>query len=46
MNKEINDLKKFKNESMQFYDKKIGEIKGLSSKLNQYQPMEQLKQIS
>ena len=46
MNREINELRKFKNESMRFYDKKISEIKGLSTKLSQYQPMEQLKQIS
>ena len=46
MNREINELRKFKNESVEFYDKKISEIKGLSTKLSQYQPMEQLKQIS
>lgn len=46
LSKEIRDLKKFKKESINFYDKKISEIKGLSSRLNTYQPMEQLKQIS
>lgn len=46
MSKEIDDLKKFKKESIKFYDKKISEIKGLSSKLNTYKPMEQLKKIS
>jgi len=46
MNKEIQELKKFKNESMKFYDNKISEIKGLSNKLNKYKPMEQFKSIS
>lgn len=46
MSKQIDDLKKFKKESIKFYDKKISEIKGLSSKLNTYKPMEQLKKIS
>lgn len=46
MNREIDQLKKFKEESLQFYDKKIGEIKGLSTRLGRYRPMEQLKQIT
>jgi seryl-tRNA synthetase len=46
LSKEIDGLKKFKKESIKFYDKKISEIKGLSSKLNTYKPMEQLKKIS
>lgn len=38
MNQEIADLKKFKNEGVRFYDDKIKEIKGLSSKLNTFKP--------
>ena len=46
MSREISELKRFKKDSLTFYDKKIGEIKGLSTKLDQYQPTQQLKQIS
>jgi hypothetical protein len=38
LSKEIDELKKFKQESMQFYDQKINQIRGLSSRLNSYKP--------
>jgi len=46
MSQGIADLRKFRNEGAQFYDSKISELKGLSSKLNRYNPSEQLKQMS
>lgn len=46
MSNEISELKKFKNESMKFFDNKINHVKGLSSKLSNYQPMEQIKKIT
>lgn len=46
MSKEINELKKFKNESNKFYDSKINEIRNLSNKLGTYKPIEQFSQIS
>jgi hypothetical protein len=46
MSREIDELRKFKKESLKFYDKKIHEIKGLSSKLSKYQPEEQLRSIT
>lgn len=39
-------MKKFKDNSIKFYDKKIDEVKGLSNKLGRYRPMEQLEQIT
>ena len=46
MTKEISELKKFEDNSIKFYDKKIDEIKGLSNKLGKYRPMEQLEHIT
>ena len=46
MSQEIAELKKLKNEGAKFYDSKIKEIKGLSFKLSNYQPGEQLKNIT
>jgi uncharacterized coiled-coil DUF342 family protein len=46
MSKEINELKKFKNESNKFYDSKINEIRNLSNKLGTYKPIEQFSRIS
>lgn len=39
MSQEIAGLKKFKDEGARFYDDKIKEIKGLSSKLNSFKPI-------
>jgi hypothetical protein len=46
MEREIKELKEFKNRSTEFYDNKISEIKKLSTKLNTYKPMDQLNQIN
>jgi hypothetical protein len=46
MNREINELRKFKADSAKFYDSKIGEIKNLSNKLGTYKPEEQFNKIS
>lgn len=43
MNKDIADLKNYRKEGVHFYDNRIKKIKGLSSKLNTYDPGEQLK---
>jgi len=46
MSREITELKKFKQESTQFYDNKISEIRNLSQKLTKYKPMDQINQIT
>jgi uncharacterized protein YlxW (UPF0749 family) len=46
MEREIQELKEFKNRSTQFYDNKISEIKKLSNRLNTFKPMDQLNQIN
>jgi len=46
MSQGIAELKKFRNKGGQFYENKIKEIKGLSSKLSSYRPSEQLKAIA
>jgi hypothetical protein len=38
MNQEIADIKRFKSDGVSFYDDKIKEIKGLSTKLNSFKP--------
>jgi hypothetical protein len=46
MSKEIKGLKDFRNQSNQFYDKKISEVKALGSKMNSLGPMQQLSKIT
>lgn len=46
MSNDIADLKKFRQAGAHFYDSKIRQIKDLSSKLNSFDPGEQLKNIT
>ena len=46
MNKEIKDLKSFRDKSNKFYEDKIQEVKTLGTKMNQYTPIQQLNKIT
>lgn len=46
MQREIQHLKKLKSEGSQFYDSKISEIKHLSARITNFQPLEHLSRIN
>lgn len=46
MQRDIKELREFKNSSNEFYDRKVSEIRKLSDKLSNYQPLEQINKIT
>jgi hypothetical protein len=46
MQRDIQELREFKNSSNEFYDRKVSEIRKLSDKLSNYQPLDQLNKIT
>jgi transcription initiation factor TFIIIB Brf1 subunit/transcription initiation factor TFIIB len=46
MSKEITNLRTFREESNQFYENKKKEVRALGSKLSQFEPSQQISQIT